>query len=218
LESFCPLHIDLKARECLVIGGGAVAERKVKVMLSYKARVTVVSPQLNPALDDLFKKKKITYLADIFRPAYLKDIFLAICATDSEAVNRQAAADCIARGILVNTVSEPENCTFFLPAILKNGPLTIAVSTAGSSPALARRIRDQLSADFGPQYGAFATLLQAIRPKIMARIKDQSKRKALFNYLSGEEFFALVKERSAAQVDQLVEELISAEEGLDCEQ
>lgn len=215
MESFCPLHIDLKERDCLVIGGGTVAERKVKVMLSYKARVTVVSPQLNPALDDLFRAKKITYLADIYRPAYLKDIFLVICAAGSEAVNRLAAADCIERSILVNSASEPENCTFFLPAIFKNGPLTIAVSTAGSSPALALRIRDRLNVDFGPQYGEFATLLKDTRPKIMARVKDRNKRRALFSYLAGEEFFAKFIERSAAQVDQLVEELISAEEGLD---
>lgn len=215
MESFCPLHIDLKERSCLVIGGGTVAERKVKVMLSYKARVTVVSPQLNPALDDLVSAKKITYLADIYRPAYLKDIFLVICAADMEAVNRQAAADCIARGILVNSASEPENCTFFLPAIFKNGPLTIAVSTAGSSPALARRIRDQLSGDFGPHYGEFAALLKDTRPKIMVRVKDQRKRRALFSYLAGEEFFVKFIERPAAQVDQLLEELISAEEGPD---
>jgi precorrin-2 dehydrogenase/sirohydrochlorin ferrochelatase len=212
VESFCPLHVDLKERNCLVIGGGAVAERKVKVMLSYRARVTVVSPQLNPDLDNLFRTKKITYLADIYRPAYLKDIFLVICAAGVEAVNRQAAADCIERGILVNSASEPENCTFFLPAIFKNGPLTIAVSTAGSSPALARRIRDRLSADFGPHYGEFVTLLKETRPKIMERVKDRNKRRSLFSYLAGDEFFATFTERPAAQVDQLVEELISAEE------
>jgi precorrin-2 dehydrogenase / sirohydrochlorin ferrochelatase len=215
VESFCPLHIDLKERNCLVIGGGTVAERKVRVMLSYKARVTVVSPQLNLALDDLFRAKKITYLADIYRPAYLKDIFLVICAAGSEAVNRQAAADSINRSILVNSASEPENCTFFLPAIFKNGPLTFAVSTAGSSPALARRIRDQLSLDFGTHYGEFAALLKDTRPKIMARVKDQRKRRSLFSYLAGEEFFAIFTERPAAQVDQLLEELISAEEGPD---
>jgi precorrin-2 dehydrogenase / sirohydrochlorin ferrochelatase len=212
VESFCPLHIDLKDRICLVIGGGTVAERKVKVMLSYKAKITVVSPQLNPALDDLFSAKEITYLADTYRPAYLKDVFLVICAADMEAVNRQAAADCIARGILVNSASEPENCTFFLPAIFKNGPLTMAVSTAGSSPALARRIRDRLSADYGSHYGEFAALLKETRPKIMARVKDQHKRRSLFNYLAGEEFFATFTECPAAHVDQLVEELISAEE------
>ena len=215
MESFCPLHIDLKDRNCQEIGGGTVAERKVKVMLSYKAKVTVVSPQLNPALEDLFRAKEITCLADIYRPAYLKDIFLVICAADMEAVNRQAAADCIARGILVNSASEPENCTFFLPAIFKNGPLTMAISTAGSSPALARRIRDRLSADFGPHYGEFAALLKDTRPKVMARVKDQHKRRSLFNYLAGEEFFAKFTERPAAQVDQLVEELISIEEGPD---
>jgi precorrin-2 dehydrogenase / sirohydrochlorin ferrochelatase len=212
LESFCPLYIDLKDRECLVIGGGTVAERKVKVMLSYKARVHVVSPELNDILLNLFKTKAINYRADIYRPAYLKGIFLVICATGSEEVNRQAAEDCIARGILVNSVSEPENCTFFLPAIHKNGPLTIAVSTAGSSPTLACRIRDQISAAYGLHYGAYVTLLKITRPKIMARIKDQNKRRALFAYLAGEEFFAVFKERTAAQINQLVEQLIRAGE------
>lgn len=212
MESFCPLHIDLKGRKALVIGGGSVAERKVKTLLGYGAELTVVSPELNSSLHKLFKAGKISYLDDIYRPAYLKDKFLVICATDDEAVNRHAADHCIERGILVNSVSEPDRCTFFFPALLKKGLLTVAISTAGSSPALSRRIKEQLDGYFGPEYEEYLSYLGEMRPRIIARVKDKESRRELFEYLAGDGFFAEFKAKSRPEIDSLVEEILVKKE------
>jgi precorrin-2 dehydrogenase / sirohydrochlorin ferrochelatase len=227
LDSFCPLHVDLKDRQCFVIGGGTVAERKVKVMLSYRAQVTVVSPSLSSVLENMLNAGEFTYIADSYRPAYLKDKFIVICATDDPALNRAAAAECRSRGILVNTVSEPENCSFFLPALLKKGLLTVAVSTAGSSPALARRVRDELSAFLSPEYEAYTEYLNKIRPQVLARVKDAGQRKALLKYLADAEFFSFFKKLSPEEIELITEQLImgcesgvtggAAKEQINCE-
>ncbi len=212
MESFCPLHIDLKGRECLVFGGGAVAERKVKVMLAYLAKVTVVSPDLTSTLSDLVDSKTINYLADIYRPAYLKDRFMVICATDSEDINRKAAEDCIEQGILVNSVSEPDKCTFFLPALLKKGPLSIAVSTAGRSPSLSCRIRDKLDSFFGPEYEDYINFLGEVRSQVIERIADKKSRRAVFEYLAGDEFFSAFKVSSRHEIEKIVERIVAEKE------
>ena len=212
MDSFCPLHVDLKDRQCLVVGGGTVAERKVKVMLSYRAKVTVVSPGLSAGLESLLNAGEIAYVADSYRPAYLKEKFIVICATDDPVINRAAAAECRSRGILVNTVSEPENCSFFLPALLKKGLLTVAVSTAGSSPALARRVRNELDALLNPKYEAFTQFLNKIRPLVLARVKDAGQRKALLEYLAGAEFFAAFETLPPGEIEKLTEQLITDRE------
>ena len=212
MESFCPLHIDLKGRKGLVIGGGSVAERKVKTLQAYGANLTVVSPELNSPLKELTEAGEVSYINDIYRPAYLKDQFLVICATDDEEVNRLAAGHCIERGILVNSVSEPDRCTFFFPALLKKGPLTVAVSTAGSSPALSRRIKEQLDGYFGSEYEEYLSYLGQIRPRIIARVTDKAARRELFEYLAGDGFFAEFKAKSRPEIDRLVEEILVEKE------
>lgn len=211
MESFCPLQIDLNDRECLVIGGGIVAGRKVKTMLSYRAKVTVLSPHLSTELSGLLKEDKIFYQADIYRPVYLKNSFLVICATDSVAVNRRAAKDCIERGILVNTVSDPGMCTFFLPALYRKGPLTLTVSTAGKSPALASRLRDELAGNLEQSYADFADFLGHARALILEKVQDQARRRELLEHLAGEDFFNEYKSLPDKQVWQRLEELLQSE-------
>jgi len=212
VESFCPLHIDLKGRKGLVIGGGSVAERKVKTLQAYGANLTVVSPELNSPLKELTEAGEVSYINDIYRPAYLKDQFLVICATDDEEVNRLAAGHCIERGILVNSVSEPDRCTFFFPALLKKGPLTVAVSTAGSSPALSRRIKEQLDGYFGSEYEEYLSYLGQIRPRIIARVRDKAARREIFEYLAGDEFFSTFKENPRPEIEEIVEEMVAGKE------
>jgi len=209
VESFCPLHIDLKARKALVIGGGSVAERKVNTLLAYGADLTVVSPELNSPLKELTEAGEVSYINDIYRPVYLKDMFLAICATNVEDVNRMAADHCIERGILVNSVSEPDRCTFFFPAFLKKGPLTVAISTAGSSPALSRRIKEQLDGYFGSEYEEYLSYLGEVRPRIIARVTDKEARREIFEYLAGDQFFAAFKEKSRPEIERIVERLVA---------
>jgi precorrin-2 dehydrogenase / sirohydrochlorin ferrochelatase len=217
LQTFCPLHIDLKNRNCLVIGGGKVAWRKVKVLLSYRAKVTVVSPQLCPDLQGALDEGNLEYIADTYRPAYLKDKFIVICATDNAEVNREAADACMNQGILVNTVSEPDKCTFFFPAVTKKGLLTLSISTAGSSPALARRIRAQLEENLPPEYGELVSFLHEVRPVVIKRIGDKKRRKELLEYLAGEEFLSRFKSLQHSEASELVEKMILEIEDKGCE-
>jgi precorrin-2 dehydrogenase / sirohydrochlorin ferrochelatase len=217
LQSFCPLHIDLKNRNCLVIGGGKVAWRKVKVLFSYRAKVTVVSPKLSPDLQSALDEGNLEYIADTYRPAYLKDRFIVICATHNAEVNREAADACMDQGILVNSVSEPDKCTFFFPAVMKKGLLSLSISTAGSSPALARRIRDQLEENLPPEYGELVSFLHEVRPVVIKRIGDKKRRKELLEYLAGEEFLSRFKSLQHSEVSELVEKMILEIEDKGCE-
>jgi precorrin-2 dehydrogenase / sirohydrochlorin ferrochelatase len=217
LSSFCPLNINLQGRECLVIGGGVVALRKAKLMLGYGAVVTVVSPHLVKELQELTGEGQVAYLADIYRPAYLQQKFIVICATDDPQVNRSAAAACRERGILVNSVSEPENCTIFFPAQFREGALSIAVSTDGSSPALARRLKNELQEQLDPAYADFTLFLKKIRPTIISEIKDSAKRRAVLESLAGERFFNVFKKTDPADLNSLAELIISGEAELDIE-
>ncbi len=212
MQTFCPLNIDLLHKKCLVIGGGKVAERKVSLLSSYGAVVTIVSPALTPELQRTLDRGEISYIADLYRPAYLKEAFMVICATGDHAVNRQAAGDCHKRGIPVNSVGEPDCCSVFFPALMKKGPVTIAVSTSGAGPALARRIRDELKEDFKPEYTELASFLGEIRRMIIARICEPESRKELFRYLAGDEFIAYFKNKDREKVITLVEQLIAARE------
>lgn len=209
METFCPLHIDLKGRKTLVVGGGSVARRKVEVLLEYGADLTIVSPELSRCLENRLGVNNIAYIKDHYRPAYLKDKFLVICATDNEAINRQVAFDCTDRGILVNSVSEPDFCTFFFPALLKKGSLTVAISTAGKSPALSRRIKKQLDHFFSPVYETYLNYLGEMRPRIMAEITDAKRRRKIFTLLAGDHFFNFFTESPRSEVDETVEKLIA---------
>lgn len=208
METFCPLHVDLKDRSCLVVGGGNVAARKVMVLLNHKARVTVVSPLLKQPLKELLDDNKFIYLADIYRPAYLQNRFLVICATSDAAVNRQVADDCLEKGIMVNSVSEPDKCTFYLPAFFKKGALTVTVSTSGSSPALARRIRNNLCENIDPAYAEYTLFLKEQRPQVIRRVKDEGRRKTILEYLAGEDLFITFKTRGSDQAGTAIESLI----------
>jgi len=189
VENFCPLLMDLRGRGCLVVGGGRVALRKVRILLAAGARVLVVSPSLRLELKALAARGMIACRQEPYRTAYLRRIFLAVGCSDVAETNRTLAADCRARGVLVNIADNPELCDFFFPSLLSRGPLSIAISTEGKSPALARRLRMELAQSVPHSYGDFLHFLGALRPRIIAEVHDARQRKALLRKLAGEEFF-----------------------------
>lgn len=167
----------------LVVGGGAVGERKVQDLLEAGARVTVVSPGLTPALAELASQGRIRYLQGDFSPEHLEGMVLVVGATDDPEVNAKVSAASRARGLWVNIVDAPELCTFIVPAQVKRGPLTIAISTGGASPALARRLRQDLEAFFGPEYVPYLALLQDVREKVLETRRGHPDNAALFHRL-----------------------------------
>ncbi|MBM4272979.1 MAG: bifunctional precorrin-2 dehydrogenase/sirohydrochlorin ferrochelatase [Deltaproteobacteria bacterium] len=175
-----PIFVLIDGKPCLVVGGGAVGERKVQDLLTAGAKVTVVSQALTPTLAKLASQGQIRYLEGGFTPKHLEGMVLVIGATDDPRVNARVSAEAQARGIWVNIADAPELCTFIVPAQVRRGDLTVAISTGGASPALARRLREDLERRFGPEYGPYLALLKEVRERVLAARRGHPDNAALF--------------------------------------
>jgi precorrin-2 dehydrogenase / sirohydrochlorin ferrochelatase len=164
--------LDLRGRDCLVVGGGRVATEKVHGLLECDAKVTVVAPQI----DEELWRLPVSKLLRPFQVEDASDRFLVIAATSDRSVNSEVAA---ASG-LCNVADDPELCSFILPAIVRRDPIVIGVSTGGASPALAQRIRDDIADIVGPQHAELALLLQALRPWAKRELATYEARRDYF--------------------------------------
>jgi precorrin-2 dehydrogenase/sirohydrochlorin ferrochelatase len=151
-----PVLLNLAGRSCLVVGGGRVALGKVRGLLAVDARVTVVAPHV---LDELAALDGVAVVRRPYAATDLGGHRLVITATDDPAVNRQVFLDGEAAGVWVNSADDPVNCAFTLPAVVRRGPITLAISTGGHSPALASWLRRRLTDDLGPEYEVLLQLL-----------------------------------------------------------
>jgi len=167
--AYYPVSLNIKGRKCVVVGGGEVALRKVQTLLEHGARVEVISPELGPELVQLARRGEITALNRKYQAGDLRDSFLAIAATDDSDTNRQIVSEAKNKAVLVNVVDDAQNSDFIVPFCLRRGDVTIAVATAGRSPALARRIRIRLEEDFGEEYAALALLVDEVRTELKQR-------------------------------------------------
>lgn len=188
-----PVVLKLENRNCLVVGGGAVAERKVLSLLKSGAKVKLVSKEVTPRLRRLIAEGRVCWRQGEYRPADLAGVFLAIGATSCPETNRRLARDCRERNLLVNVVDDPENCTFYVPAVVTRGSFQVAVSTGGKSPLLARKIREELEKRYGPEYGELTELLGRIREKAKREIEDGRARQELLAGLVDEQVLELVQ-------------------------
>jgi len=145
MEMF-PIFFKLEGRACLVVGAGTIAAPKIASLLRAGGAVTVVAPRANSAIAAQAETGEVLWHAREFVPGDLNGMFLAIAATDLQPVNHTVAEEARARGILVNSVDDPPDCDFFYPSVVRRGDLQIAISTAGKSPALAQRLREEIAA------------------------------------------------------------------------
>ena len=177
---YFPLFADLQGRRVLVIGGGEVAERKVRLLLEAGAAVTIVAPELNDTLDALVRDGRVSLLASRFEPAHLAGVLLAVAATDDRAVNAAVAAAGRVRNVLVNVVDDAELSSYIVPAIVDRSPLVIAVSTGGAAPVLARLVRAKLEVAIDESFGALAALLERWRTRLKAAFPDVQRRRHMY--------------------------------------
>ncbi len=163
---YYPIFLNIRGKRCVVVGGGLVALRKVKALLEHEASVKVISPELCPELSQLAKSRAIQVLQRNYNGGDLQGALIAIAATDDGEINNKVAEEARAKGVLVNVVDDSEHSDFIVPSQLRRGDITIAVSTAGKSPALARKIRTKLEKDFGTEYASLALLVDEVRSEL----------------------------------------------------
>ncbi len=167
--AYYPVFLDIAGRKCVVAGGGQVALRKVSALLECRADVVVISPDLCAGLEQLAESGEIHAVNREYQEGDLEGAFVVIVATSDGEANLMVAEEARKKAALVNVVDNPENCDFIAPAYIRRGDVTIAISTAGRSPALARKIRTRLERDFGHEYAALALLISEVRTEIKAR-------------------------------------------------
>jgi precorrin-2 dehydrogenase/sirohydrochlorin ferrochelatase len=184
-----PMFVKLEGRTCLVVGGDAIAESKVQSLLGTGARVRLVAPSITDALAELTRSNSIAWLAREFETADLDGAFLVIAATSDNEVNDRVFREADRRNVLCNAVDQPARCHFYFPAVVRRGQLQVAVSTAGLSPALAQRIRQELEVEFGPEYKEWLERLGRVRTWLMRRGMDFESRSRLLHRLASREAF-----------------------------
>jgi len=167
--AYYPIFLELKGRRCVVIGGGRVAEGKIEGLVAAEADVTVVAPGLTPALRALIDAGRIRHEAREYRDGDLAGYALCFVATDDVAVNARVAAEAKRRGVWVNVADDPAHCDFILPAVIRQGQVVLAASTGGASPALARRLREELTAFLSEDFARLADLLGDVRRELRER-------------------------------------------------
>ena len=166
---YYPVFLNLRNKKCVVVGGGAVSLRKVRALLEAGAEVQVISAAIRHELKELAGAEKISVLQRRYHAGDLDGAFLAVAATAEKAANSRIARDAGKSGVLVNVVDDAGHSDFILPSYLRRGNLTIAISTAGASPALARKIRSRLQKEFGDEYTTLIDLVGKARREMKER-------------------------------------------------
>ena len=172
--------LRLTGRRCVVVGGGEIGLEKVEGLLACDGRVVLVAPDAVPELESLAAEGSIEWIQRRYEPDDLQQTFIAIAATNDTATNIAVYQDAEERAMLVNVVDVPPLCNFILPAIVRTGPLAIAISTAGASPALAKRIKRQIADEFGEPYARLAVLLNEVRGWAKGTLPTYQDRKQFF--------------------------------------
>ena len=201
MSRYYPIQLDLKGKPCLVVGGGEVALRKVRALVEAGAEVTVVAPEMHPklrALGGVERRERA------WRDTDLHGVFLAIVATDDAVTNRAVARDAQDLGCLVNVVDCPALSNFIVPATLRRGELAISVSTGGASPALARRLREKLEAEFGEEYAVFLEVVAEVRRCVIEKVPDDACRAEVLRGIAHERWLEVLRDRGR---EALLEEM-----------
>jgi precorrin-2 dehydrogenase/sirohydrochlorin ferrochelatase len=187
--SLFPVLVKLKAKKCVVVGAGKIAAGKAAGLLASGAQVIVISPRAACWIQSQSRAGKLIWRRRRFQSADVEQAFLVIAATNSNPTNESVYRACVERGVLCNVVDDPEHCDFFYPAVVRRGPLQIAISTDGRSPALARRLRIELERQFGSEYGAWVEQVGAMRQKLRRRNLPAAERRRLLDQIASRESF-----------------------------
>ncbi len=201
-----PLFADVSRRRVLVIGGGVVAERKIRSLLVSDADIAVGAPELTEALAALAAQQQLQHLAGTFQESWLDGAWLVVAATDDRALNRRIAELAETRRLFINVVDDPELSSFQVPSIVDRAPLTIAISSAGHAPVLARRVRERIESLFDHSIGALGALAARYRPAIRKARPDLRQRRAFYDWMLDGPVADALKRQQLPQAEKLLEE------------
>lgn len=201
---YYPIFVRAAGRDCLVVGGGAVAEQKVRGLLDAGAAVTVVSPTLTRTLEEMADRGAIDCRRRPYEEGEASRFFIVFAATGRADVDHTIATDAAASGALLNVVDRPELCDFISPGVVARDDLTIAISTSGTSPAMARRLRRKLEEEIGPEYGLALRLLGRLRGRLKEIDMPAGERSRIFNGLVESPLLELLRDRRFGEVDALL--------------
>ncbi|HJO12813.1 MAG TPA: siroheme synthase CysG, partial [Gammaproteobacteria bacterium] len=203
---FFPLFMDLNSRVCVVVGGGEVACRKAAQLSRAGARLRVVAENYLPELEELLTSQNGELIAGSFSPAKLEGAVLVVAATDNKEVNKQVFMAAQASSTPVNVVDQPDLCTFIMPSVVNRNPVLVAVSTSGSSPVLARKLKEQIESIVPERTGELATLLKQYREQIRDELPDPTLRLRFWENLLESEFSELVYSGNREGAIELLEQ------------
>ena len=203
---YYPVNLDIKGQRCLVVGGGQVGTRKVKTLLECRAKVTVVSPMVTETLQRLADAGNIHLQKRAYQKTDLDGMFLVIGTTDDADLNRKIFIEAQKQNMLCNIADSPKSCNFILPSIVHRGDLVISISTSGTSPAFAKKLRKDFENRFGDEYREFLQLMGAIRKKLLSEKHDPEAHKQHFEELIEQGLLELVKNKDTDKINTLLYE------------
>lgn len=207
---YLPIFADLKQRPVLVVGGGDVAARKVDLLQRAGAEIRIVAQSLSPELELQRQRGQLLWLGKTFDPPQLDDVFLAIAATDDNALNAAVFAEADKRRVLANVVDDQPRCSFIFPSIIDRSPLVVAVSSSGQAPVLARLLREKLEALLPASLGQMAQVAGRWRGQVKQRLASIGERRRFWEKTFGGRFATLVANGQTAQAERQLEQDLQA--------
>lgn len=209
MPEWYPIMIDIQGRACVVIGGGAVAERKARGLLEAGALVRVVSPSLTPSLAELAQSGDIQILDRFYRDGDLAGAVLAFAATDDPETNAAVLREARQRGVPANAAAGGAEGDFIVPAVVRRGDLVLTASASGGGPAVAARIAGELARRYGPEYEPYLKTMRRVREAIKTQVADSEERRRLLAAAATEETFAEWADigSEAVGISELIERL-----------
>jgi len=211
MAGYYPIMVDINNKECLVIGGGEVAERKIFSLWEYGAKVTVISPKVTEKLYKLFQERKISLIQRIYKEGDMKDYYLVYVATNDPRVNASCFQEAEREEILINVVDQPKLCRFIVPAVIRKGDLTVAVSTNGKSPMLSRKIKEDIEALLDDVSEEYLDALGELRNIVMEEVKDINKRKTIFEKIVYSDLPKKLKQGEIKDISKAVKSMYQKE-------
>jgi len=211
---YYPIFLDITEKPCAVVGGGEVALRKAQRLLQCHALVWVITEELSPEWKALHREDGLHFIPDKYKSRYIKDMFLVIGATNKREINERIFQDARKRHILVNIVDDPLRCDFILPSLVERGDLSVAISTGGKSPAMAKRLREELENILGAEYEIALEIMGHIRRIVQEQNQPPHDNQQIFAQLIHSDMLRLIREKDWNTLRKLILNIVPEAENI----